>query len=101
VVPDSARRYEPHALAVLSRPFLLDVETPRRDWPLADLAQAGRPYRGGTDTRCAVYSGDDRDSVLAAARAAREDFRWLSGEESYQLVFRPLLPDERGCEDLA
>jgi hypothetical protein len=100
VVPDSTRRHAPHALAVLSRPFLLDVETPRRDWPLGDLAQAGRPYRGDSETRCAVYLGDDGDAVLDTARGARENYRWVSGDESYQLTFRPLLPDERGCEDL-
>jgi hypothetical protein len=100
VVPGSARRYDPHAVAVLSRPFLLDVETRRRDWPLGDLAEHGRPYRGDTDTRCAVYTGDDRDALLAAAHDARENDRWISGDESYQLTFRPLLPDERGCEEL-
>jgi hypothetical protein len=99
-VPGRARRYDPHAVAVLSRPFLVDVETPRRDWPLGDLAEAGRPYRGDADTRCAVYTGDDRDVLLAAAHDARENDRWISGDESYQLKFRPLLPDERGCEEL-
>jgi hypothetical protein len=90
VVPDSTRPYEPEALAVRAEPFLVDVETERRDWPLGDLA----------GTECAVYGGGDLAAVLDAARTAREDVRWLSGDKSYRLVFRPLLPDEHTCDDV-
>jgi hypothetical protein len=90
VVPDSTRRYEPEALAVRAEPFLVDVETERRAWPLGNLA----------GTECAVYGGGDLAAVLDAARTAREDVRWLSGDESYRLVFRPLLPDEHTCDDV-
>jgi hypothetical protein len=91
VVPGSTRRYEPEALAVRIEPFLADLETERRDWPLGDLA----------GTECAVVAGGDLAAVLDAARTAREDVRWLSGNESYRLVFRPLLPDEHTCDDVS
>jgi hypothetical protein len=90
VVPGTPRRYEPEALAVLAEPFLLDIETERRDWPLGDLA----------GTECTVLAGDDLAAVLDAARTAREDVRWLSGDESYRLVLRPLLPDGHTCDDV-
>jgi hypothetical protein len=90
VVPGSARRYEPEALAVIVETFLPDIETEERDWPLGDLA----------GTTCAVFRDDDLAAVLDAARGARQDVRWLSGDESYWLVFRPLLPDERTCVDV-
>jgi hypothetical protein len=90
VLPGSTRRYEPEALAVRAEPFHVDIETERRDWPLGDLA----------GTECAVVRGGDLAAVLDAARTAREDVRWLSGGESYRLVLRPLLPDDRSCEDV-
>ncbi len=89
VLPDSTRRYEMTAVAVIIRPSdTTDGET--RAWPLGDLA----------GTQCAVFRGRDLTAVLDAARNAREDVRWLSGNDSYRLVFRPLLPDEKGCDDL-
>lgn len=90
VAPGSTRRYEPEALAVIAQPFLPDIETEERAWPLGDLA----------GTECAVFRGGDLVAVLDAARGAREDVRWLSGNENHRLVFRPLLPDERACDDI-
>jgi hypothetical protein len=88
VVPGTTRRYEPNALAVLIRPSdTSDSET--RDWPLGDLAGA----------QCAAFRSSDLVAVLDAARNA-EDVRWFSAGESYRLVFRRLLPDEKGCDDL-
>jgi hypothetical protein len=89
VVPGSSRRYEPATLAVLVRP----ADTTGGDvraWPLADLA--------GID--CVALSGADRTAVLDAARTAGAGDTWTSGDATYQLTFRPLLPDERSCENL-
>ena len=90
VVPGSTRRYEPEALAVRIEPFLSDAKTEDRQWPLGDLAC----------TDCAVFRSAELAAVLDAADGAREDVGWLSGNESYRLVFRPLLPDERSCDDI-
>ena len=90
VVPGSIRRYAPLALAVLVRPSDATAGTTRA-WPLGDLA--------GTD--CAVYTDSDLVTVLDVARDARDDDPWTSGNATYQLDFRPLLPDERTCDDVA
>jgi hypothetical protein len=89
VEPGSTRRYEPVALATLVRPSdSTDGDT--HAWPLGDLA--------GAD--CGVHTGRDLATVLDAARRAREGDPWLSGNATYQVDFRPLLPDERTCDDL-
>jgi hypothetical protein len=90
VVPGSIRRFEPLALAVLVRPSDA-TEGTTRAWPLGDLA--------GAD--CAVFTGSDLAAVLDAARDAREGDPWSSGNATYRLTFRPLLPDERTCDDVA
>lgn len=90
-VVDDVRRYQPEALAVLVR----RAETTGGDtheWPLDDLADA----RAG----CLVVSGDDLTAVLEAARSARGGDRWESAGATYDLEFRPLLPDQHDCEDL-
>ena len=67
-----------------------DLKTEERRWPLGDLA----------GTECAVFHGAELAAVLDAADGARGDVRWLSGNDSYRLVFRPLLPDEQTCDDV-
>jgi hypothetical protein len=89
VVPHSEHRYEPGALAALVRPSD-STESDPRAWPLGDLA--------GTD--CTVYTEGDLATVLDAARDAREGDPWISAGATYQVTFRPLLPDERSCNDL-
>jgi hypothetical protein len=90
VVRGSQRRYEPAAFAVLVRPSD-STDEDARTWPLGDLA--------GID--CGVYTGSDLATVLDLARVAREGDRWTSGNATYQIAFRPLLPDERACDDLS
>jgi hypothetical protein len=100
IVPHSTRRYEPDALAVLVRQSG-SVEGGTRDWPLGDLARAGDPYPRLTGVRCAVFRGSDLATALDATRAARDGDRWQSEGATYDLGFRPLLPDERTCDDLS
>src|SRR5215207_1230810 len=88
VVPGSERRYEPRTLAVLVRASdATDGDT--HAWPLGDLA--------GTDWL--VLSGSDATTVLDAARVAHEGDAWQSAGVTYDVVFRPLLPDEHTCDD--
>ena len=85
----SERRYESASLAVLVRP----TDTTEGDvhaWPLGNL--------GGTD--CVVLTGADAATAIAAARRASDGDTWTSAGASYDLDFRPLLPDEHGCADL-
>ncbi len=78
-------------LAVLALPR--DPGSPERQWPLADPATAGAPHGTG---RCQIVSGTD----LPRIRAAPPDTVWRGGSGLFQVVLRPLLPDERTCQDL-
>jgi hypothetical protein len=105
VVSNSAHRYLPTAVAVL---ILATGTNPAaapapavHDWPLGDLAAAGEPTGNGSGTRCLVVTGDDLTRVLAAANPARATDAWRANGATYTLAFRPLLPDERGCANVA
>ena len=50
-----------------------------------------------SETRCGVVSGEDLTTLLAAAKDANALTPWTSGGTEYQLIFRPLLPDEHAC----
>jgi hypothetical protein len=100
VVPRSIRRYEPTGVAVIIRPSD-STEGEARAWPLDDLAGLGDPYERLAGATCKVFDRGQLAAVLEVARPARDADRWESAGASYNLQFRPLLPDERGCEDLA
>jgi hypothetical protein len=98
--------YEADSVAVFVRPYDPDESTEPsttapHPWPLGDLAGAGEPYEGFSDTRCLVVAGADAETVLAAAGDARDGDPWRVGDVDYALVFRPLLPDESSCADLS
>ena len=98
--------YAADAAAVLVRPFDADErgDSPpptTRDWPLGDLAGAGELYEGVEDARCLVVTGADAQTVLTTAADANQGDRWRSGDAEYDVVFRPLLPDETTCADLS
>jgi hypothetical protein len=98
--------YTATAVAVLVRPSDADGsdDSPppeERAWPLGDLATAGEPLEDSPDIRCLAVTGPDAATVLDAAEDARENTRWTSAGAEYSLVFRPLLPDETTCDDLA
>jgi hypothetical protein len=98
-VVTGTRRYQPTALAVIIRASdTTDTET--RPWPLDDLADAGVPYRRLPGARCKVFYRGQLAAALDAARTAREGDLWESAGATYTLQFRPLLPDQRGCDDL-
>ncbi|MFL6243303.1 MAG: hypothetical protein ACJ73V_09805 [Acidimicrobiia bacterium] len=92
VVAASERRYDPTAVAALvRRSDATDVGGETHAWPLGDLA--------GTD--CVVLTGDDVPTVTDSARTAREGDAWTSAGATYNVVFRPLLPDEHTCAEVA
>jgi hypothetical protein len=99
VEPGSERRYTPTALAVIIRPAEPTGDEPRA-WPLDDLATAGTAYGRLPDARCKVYDHGQLAAVLDAARPASAGDLWASAGATYTLEFRPLLPDQRGCDDL-
>jgi hypothetical protein len=71
------------------------------DWPLAqELASFGQPVANGPEARCGSVSGDELKTLLPLVQKANELTPWQSGGTSYSLVFRPLLPDENGCDGI-
>ena len=68
-----------------------------RDWPLVDPPEAFGAALGahGEAWYCALL-GPDEVTALGLGSATK-DTRWRAGESLYQVVARPLLPDESGC----
>lgn len=96
--------YEFDELRVFARPGLPPAEPglaqPDLEWPLPEpLASFGEPYPMGQDARCGTVSGDDLQMLLPMAMSANQLTPWESDGERYELLFRPLLPDESGCPD--
>lgn len=90
--------FEAAALAVYVHPYqpAEDLKQEAKDWPLDEpLATFGEPTR--FDSRCGVARGGDFDALMPLAREANELTPWRSEGERYQLVLRPLLPDQSGC----
>jgi hypothetical protein len=66
------------------------------DWPLGSF-QGFQSLPDQAGTRCATITGKDLGQVLTAAGQANELTPWKADGQRWQLVFRPLLPDESGC----
>lgn len=94
--------YEFDELRIVARPGLPPVEPdlaqPEILWPLSgSLATIGEPYPMGENARCVTVAGDDLQTLLPVAMGANQLTLWESEGERYELLFRPLLPDETGC----
>jgi hypothetical protein len=53
------------------------------------------------DVTCVVATGKQASAVITAAGNANVLTPWTSGDATWSVTFRPLLPDESGCADLA
>ena len=92
--------YQYSALAVFSQavdpgspPDTNGVQPNRLDWPLGDLATLGQEAsRPGF--RRVVVSGQDIVALRPLLDQATQITLWKSGGKEYQLLLRPLLPDE-------
>ena len=99
----SGSRAIPHAIAVYVAPASAQAPAGagRVVWPLrSDLASAGKPASNGLPYRCITVAGNDVRTLLASLRRANEQTRWaLRGrpDRTYEVIARPLLPDEPGC----
>jgi hypothetical protein len=65
-----------------------------RDWPLASLAELGRPIFPDAPMRCATVEGADLAALRPELERATELTLWLSDDRLYSLRLRPLLPDD-------
>lgn len=74
-----------------------DLEQDPMAWPLsAGLPDFGEPIPPG-GMRCGVVEGEDWDTLLESATTANQLTPWTDAGRRYSILFRPLLPDERGC----
>ena len=67
------------------------------DVPLSAFGEAGgivSPFPGG---RCGAVDGNEAQTLLTALQGANQLTPWESDGALYQLVVRPLLPDEAPC----
>jgi hypothetical protein len=71
----------------------------RTRWPHGDLATIGKAGIPTAGYRCAVLTGTDAATALAAAADASSITRWQSNGSEYLIAWRPLLPDEHTCPD--
>jgi hypothetical protein len=85
-------RYDPTQIAVNSAFAAAGGNAPA--WPLGALG-SGTSVNGG---HCVVYPAA---KVGDLARRRPADGRWSSGGATYQVFFRPLLPDEGNCAALS
>jgi hypothetical protein len=68
------------------------------DWPLEPgLAWFGDAFASGMNYRCGTITGKDLKEFLPVAQNTSWETYWRSGGSTYQLILRPLLPDESGC----
>jgi hypothetical protein len=99
-------RIAPHAIAVYAGPFQGAVQPggSRVRWPLAsNLATAGTRLQSGGGYRCITVRGAAVAKLLATLRRANEQSRWIArpgAARTFQVIARPLLPDERDCAAL-
>ncbi len=96
--------YEFDELRIIARPGLPpdepDLAQPDLEWPLPEpLMSFGEPYPMGEDARCGTVSGEDLQTLLPLVMNANQLTRWESDGQLYELLLRPLLPDESGCPD--
>jgi hypothetical protein len=96
----SAVKYQPERLAVLSQTWVkqADVQSAQKAW--SGPALPGAYLYPATKVGCVVLTGAQRDAAVKAASDASKITGWTSGGGTYQLTFRPMLPDERDCSAL-
>ncbi|SDP10033.1 hypothetical protein SAMN05660199_03150 [Klenkia soli] len=91
--------YQPTAVAALAGSYTAEdgLERDPVSWPGAALpGESAAPGLG-----CTVSTGDEATAVTAAAQDADALTPWTDGGSTWAVTFRPLLPDETGCADLA
>lgn len=74
-----------------------DLSQKAMAWPAGGFA-GFRPVPEFTDLRCGMVSGSALPAVLSAAASANELTPWRAEGRLWSVVFRPLLPDESGCQ---
>ncbi|MGW4467954.1 hypothetical protein [Micromonospora sp. NPDC004704] len=96
--------YPAVAIAAIATPHVTQPDPalpaqPAVAWP--GPALPGDRLKATLDVGCVVVADDEAGKVVDAARKANADTPWESDGKQWKIVFRPLLPEETGCADLA
>jgi hypothetical protein len=95
--------YAPAGIAALATPWLDrqdGLTQPDVPWP--GPALPGEPMGGLPGLHCVTATGDQAQALLTAAGSATAATPWVTPDGSrWTVTFRPLLPDESSCADLA
>lgn len=90
---------DPTALRIFARAYTTNPDEPSqtaKDWPLSSkLAEFGQTF--GDQYRCGTVEGADVDKLLPDLKQSNTRTPWTSDGKQYELIVRPLLPDETGC----
>jgi hypothetical protein len=91
--------YRPRGLEIFAGRYRRDpqLKEPAVAWPGSSLAAAGTPVDVVPGLRCSLVDARVLPAVLEAAASANQLTPWTSDGRRFSIVFRPLLPDERGC----
>jgi hypothetical protein len=93
---DPAGVYEPPSYAVMLLANQMDSKDVR-PWPLSRPAAA---FAGDRMKSCLIVTGPELAALLAGVKGADLTTRWVSGDQRYGFVVRPLLPEEANCADV-
>jgi hypothetical protein len=104
---ETAAPYQPSAVAAVVRPWTAadadaapDLPQPDAEWP--GPALPGEPLGPLPDLSCVTATGEEARALAAAAREATGLTPWVTDDGArWAVTFRPLLPHESGCADLA
>jgi hypothetical protein len=101
--PDESAAYKVASVAVFSLPYREPDPPDRAAPPVAWPGPALPGDRVGPDAAvgCVTVTGDAAATVLAAAATASQATPWTAAGRTWYLKFRPLLPDESSCADVA
>jgi hypothetical protein len=99
------RAYDWQRLQIVLQPMTVEAMPDpqlvnRREWPLAPLTTLGRLIEPGAGYRCAVIEGADVGTLRPALEGANELTLWAVEDQTFQIAFHPLLPDDQGCRGL-
>jgi hypothetical protein len=98
-LPKNPTAYRPTAVVVYAAPWTKPASgpvPPAKAWP--GPALPGSDIDPATRAGCVAVTGDQAATVLTAAKGANALTPWTTGSSKWRIVFRPLLPDENGCE---
>lgn len=92
------RAYRPERVAVIAGRVRGANGQKITRWPVDRPLGGGERAAGGS---CSVYTGARRDAAVKHVTTAGARHLWSSGDGMYSVRLRPMLPDERTCQDVA